>query len=405
MASRPALSPQKTPRPPPPRRARLSHLRGPPTRTPTHTPTPTPTRTPTHTATRTPTHTPTHTPTRTPTHTPTHTPTRTPTRSPTLTPTRTPTHTPTRTPTRTPTPTPTIEGQILVPNYGPNAVSIFAAGAHGNVPPAATLSDGIDGPFSVAVDTKGKAYVVNGAAIPPSLTVYAAGATGGAAPLATISGPNTDLDIPANDAVDAAGRVLVANISSSPSTSDSVLIFAAGASGNVAPVAIIGRDAGGDKTELSFPTGIAVDSAQRIYVANGGGSNVLIFAVGAKGNVAPAALLGGATTKITAPTAVAFDVSGYLYVANSPGANPASITVFAPGVIGDLAPARTLAGANTMITQPLGVALDSAKRLYVADGADNVLVFAAGATGNTAPIAVIGGGSTTFNGIGQLAIR
>ena len=224
-----------------------------PTRTPTHTPTPTPTRTPTHTATRTPTHTPTHTPTRTPTHTPTHTPTRTPT--------HTPTHTPTRTPTRTPTPTPTIEGQILVPNYGPNAVSIFAAGAHGNVPPAATLSDGIDGPFSVAVDTKGKAYVVNGAAIPPSLTVYAAGATGGAAPLATISGPNTDLDIPANDAVDAAGRVLVANISSSPSTSDSVLIFAAGASGNVAPVAIIGRDAGGDKTELSFPTGIG--SGQR----------------------------------------------------------------------------------------------------------------------------------------------
>jgi hypothetical protein len=44
----------------------------------------------------------------------------------------------------------------------------------------------------VAVDTKGKTYVVNGAAIPPSVTVYAAGATGAAAPLVTISGTNTD---------------------------------------------------------------------------------------------------------------------------------------------------------------------------------------------------------------------
>ena len=89
----------------------------------------------------------------------------------------------------------------------------------------------------------------------------------------------------------------------------------------------------------------------------------------------------------------------------SRGVNPASITVFAPGVSGDLAPARTLAGAETMITQPLGVALDSAKRLYVADGADNVLVFAAGANGNIAPAAVISGDDTTLDGLGQLAIR
>jgi len=368
------------------------------TSSPSLTPTRTPTHTPTHTPTRTPTRTPTHTPTRTPTHTPTHTPTRTPT--------RTPTHTPTRTPTRTPTPAPTIVGQILVPNFGPNVVTIFGTGAKGNVPPAATLSNGIDGPFSVAVDTKGKTYVVNGAAMPPSLTVYAAGATGAAAPLVTISGTNTNLDIPTNNAVDAGGRILVANISMSPTVNDSVLIFAAGVSGNVAPVAKIGGgDPTADRTGLSFPTGVAVDNAQRIYVANGGKDNVLIFAVGAKGNVAPAAILGGATTKIAAPTDLAFDASGYLYVANIPGANPASITVFAPGVSGDLAPARTLAGAETMITQPLGVALDSAKRLYVADGADNVLVFAAGANGNIAPTAVIGGDDTTLDGLSQLAIR
>ena len=233
--------------------------------------------------------------------------------------------------------------------------------------------------------------------------MYTAGATGTAPPLQTIGGTLTKLDIPTGNTVDSTERVLVANISSSPSINDNVLIFGAGANGNVAPVAEIGgAEPSEDKTGLLFPIDVALDSTQRIYVANGGDNNVLIFAATTNGNVAPVATLGGSNTKIAAPNALAFDLSGLLYVANG---SPASITVYAAGVTGDVAPIRTLAGAATMITAPVGVALDSNKVLYVADASDRILVFAAGATGDTAPIAVIGGTSTTLNGIGPIAVH
>jgi hypothetical protein len=379
---------------------------GTPTRTPTHTASGTPTRTPSRTATSTPTRTVTRTPTptvtRTPTPTPTHTATRTPTLTPTKTPTRTPivvTATPTRTPVRTPTPTPTAPAHLFIPNFGAHNVTIFLSGANGDVPPAADLSGGIEGPLSVTVDKTGKPYVVNTA----SVTVYAAGATGTAAPLQTIAGSLTKFDIPTGNAVDSGGRILVANISSSTAINDSVLIFGAGANGNVAPVAEIGgADPSNDKTGLSFPTNVALDSTQRIYVANGGNNNVLIFAAAANGNVAPVVTIAGSNTKIAAPNALAFDLNGLLYVANG---SPASITVYAAGVTGNVAPIRTLAGAGTTITAPVGVALDSNKVLYVADATDRILVFAAGASGNIAPIAVISGTSTTLNGIGQIAVH
>ena len=81
---------------------------GPPTNTPTVTPTSTATNTPTRTPTATPTNTPTRTPTATSTNTPTSTPTATPTRTPTTTLTPTVTNTPTHTPTATSTPTCTL---------------------------------------------------------------------------------------------------------------------------------------------------------------------------------------------------------------------------------------------------------------------------------------------------------
>ena len=80
----------------------------------------------------------------------------------------------------------------------------------------------------------------------------------------------------------------------------------------------------------------------------GGDNNVLIFAATANGNVAPVATLGGSNTKIAAPNALAFDLSGLLYVAN--GGSPAGITVYAAGATGNAAPVRTLAGTGTMIT-------------------------------------------------------
>jgi hypothetical protein len=143
-----------------------------------------------------------------------------------------------------------------------------------------------------------------------------------------------------------------------------------------------------------------------MYVANGGANNILVFAAAANGNVAPAASIAGSNTRINAPNALAFDLSGLLYVANNATATaPASITVYAAGATGNAVPVRTIAGTSTLLTAPVGVALDSNKVLYVADAADSILVFAAGANGNVAPKAVISGTNTTLNGVGQIAVH
>jgi hypothetical protein len=67
----------------------------------------------------------------------------------------------------------------------------------------------------------------------------------------------------------------------------------------------------GSATSLGFPEGIDVDAAGREYVANQfGGLNV--YAAGASGNIAPTAVISGAATGLAAPGAVA--VTPPLYV-------------------------------------------------------------------------------------------
>ena len=71
----------------------------------------------------------------------------------------------------------------------------------------------------------------SGRTLPPAITVYAKNATGDTAPLRVIEGPRTGLNWPTGIAVDAErGEVYVTN-----DTTDSILVFDAEASGNVAP--------------------------------------------------------------------------------------------------------------------------------------------------------------------------
>jgi sugar lactone lactonase YvrE len=94
------------------------------------------------------------------------------------------------------------------------------------------------------------------------------------------------------DAVDAAGKIYVTSV-----TADAVTVYAAGATGNVAPIATIS----GANTGLQAPTGIAVDAAGNIYVGDENTNVVSVFAPGANGNVAPIRTIAGAATGLSAP--------------------------------------------------------------------------------------------------------
>jgi len=93
--------------------------------------------------------------------------------------------------------------KMFVPNHLVDSLTVYAKGAHGNVAPIRTIigsNTGINLPEEIALDASGKIYVANcgcgSTSAPSSVTVYAAGANGNVAPIQTITGTDTGLDQP-----------------------------------------------------------------------------------------------------------------------------------------------------------------------------------------------------------------
>lgn len=185
----------------------------------------------------------------------------------------------------------------------------------------------------------------------------------------------------------------------------------------------------GPLTGLNVPSGIAVDSASNIYVANLQGSSVEVFSLPSPSptpsptatptatpspsptptgatpspspspsptatpvNIAPVQTISGAASGIGQPTGVALDASGKIYVSDQAsticGIACPAILIFPAGSNGAVTPTY-IAGSATKLYAPTDVKVDSSGKIYVADstsaGAGVIYVFAAGSTGNTAP--------------------
>src|SRR3989475_760967 len=296
---------------------------------------------------------------------------------------------------------------------GSTSITVYAAGASGNATPSATITGnntGLSGPHGIALDAAGRLYVANGGS--NTITVYAAGATGNRAPIPTIAGANTGLSGPIGLAFDPAGRLYVTN------DAGSVTVYAAGASGNVAPIATIGGSSSTDNTGLNYTVGIARDGAGRLYVTNPGPNTVTVFAAGASGNATPATTIStiSPANQTGYPTGIALDPAGNVYVTNNQyratgnGIYP-SVTVYAPGASGTAAPTRTITGAHTGMNGPVGIARDAAGNLYVANAGNSccglgnsITVYGAGARGDAAPTATIVGGNTGLDAPSGVAL-
>jgi hypothetical protein len=291
---------------------------------------------------------------------------------------------------------------LFVTNANSDTVVEFPAGTFGNLVPAAGVggsATGLLSPSAIAVDASGNIYVANFASGPGgtgSITVYSPSSNGNVSPSATIVGTGTQLAGPQGIALDSHLNIYVANLA------NTVTEYAAGSTGNATPTAVIA----GTATQLAAPAGIAVDASGRIYVANliGGAStfgSITVYAADSKGNATPVAAIAGSDTGLSAPQGIAVDGAGNIFVANLTGGalQNGSITVYASGSNGNVAPSATISGpeVETLLLSPQGLAVDSADNIYVANTSGNIAEYASGSSGPASPLGTISGSNTGLN--------
>src|SRR4029077_14430723 len=128
-------------------------------------------------------------------------------------------------------------GGIYVTNSEADSILVFQTGDNGNVTPTATIAthNEIFAPSSVALDSSGKIYVVNGAAdrqVSNTITIYAPGSNAATAPIASIGSDNNaraadhaDLNSPFAIAIDKDDKVYVANQADGYDSDGSVTVY------------------------------------------------------------------------------------------------------------------------------------------------------------------------------------
>lgn len=299
------------------------------------------------------------------------------------------------------------------------AVTTFAGSAQ--FPGSAGYLDGTGsaarfyGPTGVAVDSAGNVYVADSfnnaiRKISPGGVVTTLAGLGGTGGSTDGTGSSARFHQPLGVAVDSAGNVYVGDSLNStirkisPAGVVSTLAGLANSPGGV--------DGTGSSARFYSPSGVAVDNAGTVYVADDPFSirkispaGVVTTLAGLYQNIGSADGVGSAA-RFNSPRGVAVDAAGRVYVADT---NNSTIRRITPsGAVTTLAgvPQQTGlidgAGSDARFRFPQGVALDKSGYIYVADTADNAIragVSPAAPTPSPSPTPVApphGGLSTTI---------
>jgi hypothetical protein len=148
---------------------------------------------------------------------------------------------------------------------------------------------------------------------------------------------------------------------------------------------------------MSDPTDVTLDTSGNVYVSNYGLSDssnpsVTVYPAGASGTVTPIQTITGSNTELYNPMGIALDSNRDIYVTNY---GSSSIAEYAEGASGNVAPMQIISGSSTGLNRPWGIAVDNAGEIYIGNaGGDDILVFSPGSGGNVAPTRVISGSNT-----------
>ncbi|HTB12228.1 MAG TPA: hypothetical protein VK752_11680 [Bryobacteraceae bacterium] len=220
---------------------------------------------------------------------------------------------------------------------------------------------------------------------------------------------SAELDDPVGAAVDSSGNVYITDEANNRirKVSSGVITTVVG-TGKAGYVDNVAATSG----ELNDPLGIAVDSSGNLYIADRSNNRVrkvsggIITTVAGTGTQGSGGDNGPATSaNLNLPAAVAVDSSGNLYISEAGGnrirkVSNGTITTIAgtgkAGYSGDNGPAT-----SAQLNDPIGIALDSAGNIYVADHTNYVIrkisngVITTIAGSNVAGLSGDGGSATT----------
>ena len=249
-----------------------------------------------------------------------------------------------------------------------NNVSSLTNGSRGSADDAGAR---FNQPAGIAVDGAGVIYVGDTQnhtirKITPAGVVTTLAGTAGVSGSADGTGVAARFNQPRGVAVDAAGVVYVADQSShtirriTPAGVVTTLAGTAGASGSA--------DGTGAAARFSSPTGVAVDAAGVVYVADT--YNHVIR------KITPAGVVTTLAVGFSSPSGVAIAATGPLYVSDS--SNNAIKQVTPAGVVTTLAGGTQGSnygfGTSAQFQLPDGVAVDAAGTVYVADSNTHIRI-------------------------------
>jgi hypothetical protein len=274
-------------------------------------------------------------------------------------------------------------------------------------------------PAGVATDNAGNLFIADTDNHTIRKVVAATGAVTTLAGLAGVSGSadgvgsQARFDNPSDVAVDGAGNVYVAdtlNNTLRKVTASGVVSTLAGTPGSSGS-----SDGTGAAAQFQGPQGLTIDSAGNLYVADTNNHTIrkVVLVTGEVTTIAglagsPGSADGlGSTARFNAPSGVAVDTAGILYVADTD--NDTIREILPSGLVSTLVGLANNSGAAdgtgsaARFNSPSAVAVDLSGNIYVADTDNFTIRMVVAATGEVSTLAGLAGTSGSVDGGGSAA--